>query len=171
MNGSGGGGWCLLWISNEICSRTVLVSANIIQVHRLCQLWLCLAATFILWQLWLNEWGGSYLQLLNIEGAPIVLPSHGIINILSIVAPTLEYVVASMGSSGFGGIGMSGGSMGISKLILAAIAPCVIVGCVEDAFVGAILSLCMEVCHSIVDLKEFNIGCNRIVCCCTPTMM
>jgi len=91
-------------------------------------------------------------------GPPIVLPSCGVIDVSSVVAPTLEYVVASVGSGGFGGIGSSGGSTGISELLLAAIAPCVVISCVEDAFVGVILLLCMEVRHFVIDLIEFNIG-------------
>jgi len=104
----------------------------------------------------------------TLRGPPIVVPSHGVIKISSIVAPMLEDVATS---GSFGGIGMSGGSTGISKLLLAAIAPRVIIDCVEDAFVGVILSLCAEVCPSVVDLKEFDTGGNRIVCCCVPTMM
>jgi len=104
-------------------------------------------------------------------GPPIVLPSCGVIDVSSVVAPTLEYVVASVGSGGFGGIGSSGGSAGISELLLAAIAPCVVVSCVEAAFVGVVISLCTEVRHSVVDLREFNVGGSRIVRCCAPTMM
>ncbi len=62
----------LFWISNETGSQTVLGSANIIQGHRsarYCQLWLCLTVT-CMWQVWLNEWGGSYLQSLSIEEGP-----------------------------------------------------------------------------------------------------
>jgi len=69
----------------------------------------------------------------------------GVFDLSSRVASLLECVVASCGSGGFGGIGRSGGSTGISELLFVAIAPCVIIdrSCwvEDDACVGVVLYL------------------------------